>query len=204
MTATLITITGDRSAIMMDDCQLIPDLVEPFDELEELDKRMDGLAAQSKTGELSTADVAEAVGRLLDGLPLLQAAQKTRGWAVMVKAVQDARDEAKAETTDSLFNAGRLYTAIEDATKAITTDHDLQDVLINPANAVDREENVSAFQELAKEKLDVLVRSDSLVLNEYVASQWLDEVNGLIVGGLDSLLSDDPQFRLINGRLVIW
>ena len=83
---------------MMDDCQLIPDLVEPFDELEELDKRMDGLAAQSKTGELSTADVAEAVGRLLDGLPLLQAAQKTRGWAVMVKAVQDARDEAKAET----------------------------------------------------------------------------------------------------------
>lgn len=189
---------------MMDDCQLIPDLVEPFDELEELDKRMDGLAAQSKTGELSTADVAEAVGRLLDGLPLLQAAQKTRGWAVMVKVVQDARDEAKAETTDSLFNAGRLYTAIEDATKAITTDHDLQDVLINPANAVDREENVSAFQELAKEKLDVLVRSDSLVLNEYVASQWLDEVNGMIVGGLDSLLSDDPQFRLINGRLVIW
>ena len=69
---------------------------------------------------------------------------------------------------------------------------------------MDREENVSAFQELAKEKLDVLVRSDSLVLNEYVASQWLDEVNGMIVGGLDSLLSDDPQFRLINGRLVIW
>ena len=193
---------------MMDDYQLIPNLVEPFDELEELDKRMSGLAAQSKTGELSTADVAEAVGRLLDGLPLLQAAQKTRGWAVMVKAVQDARDEAKEETTDSLFNAGRLYTAIEDATKAITTDHDLQDVLINPANAADRESNVSAFQELAKEKLDVLVRllvrSDSLVLNEYVASQWLDDVNGMIVGGLDSLLSDDPQFRLINGRLVIW
>lgn len=97
-----------------------------------------------------------------------------------------------------------MYTAIEDATKAITTDHDLQDVLINPANAADRESNVSAFQELAKEKLDVLVRSDSLVLNEYVASQWLDDVNGMIVGGLDSLLSDDPQFRLINGRLVIW
>ena len=97
-----------------------------------------------------------------------------------------ARDEAKAETTDSLFNAGRLYTAIEDATKAITTDHDLQDVLINPANAADRESNVFAFQELAKEKLDVLVRSDSLVLNEYVASQWLDDVNGMIVGGLDS------------------
>lgn len=50
----------------------------------------------------------------------------------------------------------------------------------------------------------MLVRSDSLVLNEYVASQWLDDVNGMIVGGLDSLLSDDPQFRLINGWLVIW
>ena len=32
----------------------------------------------------------------------------------------------------------------------------------------------------------MLVRSDSLVLNEYVASQWLDDVNGMIVGGLDS------------------
>lgn len=191
---------------MMDDrkCKFIPDLVEPFDELEELGKRMEGLAAQSRTGELSAADVAEAVGTLLDGLPLLQAAQKTRGWANMVKAVQDARDEAKAETTDPLFNAGRLYSAIEEATEAITTDYDLQDVLINPVNAADREENVAAFKDLAKEKLDVLVRSDSLVLNEYLASQWLDEIDGMIVGGLDSLLADDLQFRLIKGRLVIW
>lgn len=191
---------------MMDDrkCKFIPDLVEPFDELEELGNRMEGLAAQSRTGELSAADVAEAVGSLLDGLPLLQAAQKTRGWANMVKAVQDARDEAKAETTDPLFNAGRLYSAIDDATKAITTDYDLQDVLVNPVNTADREEDVAAFKDLAKEKLDVLVRSDSLVLNEYLASEWLDEIDGMIVGGLDSLLADDPQFRLIKGRLVIW
>lgn len=181
----------------------VPDLVEPFGELEELNERMNGLAVQSRTGELSAADVAEAAGKLLDGLPLLQAAQKTREWASMVKAVRDARDEAKTETTDSLFNAGRLYSAIEDATKAIQEDYDLQDILVNPVSASEREMFISAMDTIAEETLDLLARSDSLVLNEHVASEWLDSIDGLVVGGLESLLSDDPQFRVLNGHLVI-
>lgn len=182
----------------------VPNLVEPFGELEELNERMNGLAVQSRTGELSAADVAEATGRLLDGLPLLQAAQKTREWASMVRAVRAARDEAKAETTDSLFNAGRLYTAIEDATKAILEDYGLQDILVNPASASERETFISEMNMVAGETLDLLARSDSLVLNEHVASEWLDSIDGLVVGGLRSLLSDDPQFRVLNGHLVIW
>lgn len=182
----------------------VPNLVEPFGELEELNARMNGLAAQSRTGELSAADVAEAAGKLLDGLPLLQAAQKTREWASMVRAVRDARDEAKTETTDSLFNAGRLYSAIEDATKAIQEDYDLQDVLVNPVSASERETFIAEMNMVAGETLDLLARSDSLVLNEHVASEWLDSIDGLVVGGLRSLLSDDPQFRVLNGHLVIW
>lgn len=194
---------GDRSIMMVEDAY-VPNLVEPFGELEELNARMNGLAAQSRTGELSAADVAEAAGKLLDGLPLLQAAQKTREWASMVRAVRDARDEAKTETTDSLFNAGRLYTAIEDATKAILEDYGLQDILVNPASASERETFISEMNMVAGETLDLLARSDSLVLNEHVASEWLDSIDGLVVGGLRSLLSDDPQFRVLNGHLVIW
>ncbi len=183
---------------------VIPDLVEPFDELGELTERLEGLSNQAKVGELSAADVAEATGHLLDDLALLQAAKRVRDWAALVRPVQEARDEAKQDTTDSLFNAGRLYTAIEDATKAIQSDYELQDILVNPVTASDRDVFIAAIGDVTRETLDLLARSDSLVLNEHVASEWLDSIDGMIVGGLKSLMAVDPQFRVLNGHLVIW
>lgn len=182
----------------------IPDLVEPFDELGELTERLEGLSSQAKVGELSAADVAEATGHLLDDLALLQAAKRVRDWAALVRPVQEARDEAKQDTTDSLFNAGRLCTAIENATKAIQSDYELQDILVNPVTASDRDVFIAAIGDVTRETLDLLVRSDSLVLNEHVASEWLDSIDGMIVGGLKSLMAVDPQFRVLNGHLVIW
>lgn len=183
---------------------VIPDLVEPFDELGELTERLEGLSNQAKVGELSAADVAEATGHLLDDLALLQAAKRVRDWAALVRPVQEARDEAKQDTTDSLFNAGRLCTAIEDATKAIQSDYELQDILVNPVTASDRDVFIAAIGDVTRETLDLLARSDSLVLNEHVASEWLDSIDGMIVGGLKSLMAVDPQFRVLNGHLVIW
>lgn len=183
---------------------VIPDLVEPFDELGELTERLEGLSSQAKVGELSAADVAEATGHLLDDLALLQAAKRVRDWAALVRPVQEARDEAKQDTTDSLFNAGRLCTAIEDATKAIQSDYELQDILVNPVTASDRDVFIAAIGDVTRETLDLLARSDSLVLNEHVASEWLDSIDGMIVGGLKSLMAVDPQFRVLNGHLVIW
>lgn len=183
---------------------VIPDLVEPFDELGELTERLEGLSNQAKVGELSAADVAEATGHLLDDLALLQAAKRVRDWAALVRPVQEARDEAKQDTTDSLFNAGRLFTAIEDATKAIQSDYELQDILVNPVTASDRDVFIAAIGDVTRETLDLLARSDSLVLNEHVASEWLDSIDGMIVGGLKSLMAVDPQFRVLNGHLVIW
>ena len=75
---------------------------------------------------------------------------------------------------------------------------------MNPVSASERETFISEMDTIAKETLDLLARSDSLVLNEHVASEWLDSIDGLVVGGLRSLLSDDPQFRVLNGHLVIW
>lgn len=183
---------------------VIPDLVEPFDELGELTERLEGLSNQAKVGELSAADVAEATGHLLDDLALLQAAKRVRDWAALVRPVQEARDEAKQDTTDSLFNAGRLCAAIEDATKAIQSDYELQDILVNPVTASDRDVFIAAIGDVTRETLDLLARSDSLVLNEHVASEWLDSIDGMIVGGLKSLMAVDPQFRVLNGHLVIW
>ena len=183
---------------------VIPDLVEPFDELGELTERLEGLSNQAKVGELSAADVAEATGHLLDDLALLQAAKRVRDWAALVRPVQEARDEAKQDTTDSLFNAGRLCTAIEDAPKAIQSDYELQNILVNPVTASDREVFIAAIGDVTRETLDLLARSDSLVLNEHVASEWLDSIDGMIVGGLKSLMAVDPQFRVLNGHLVIW
>lgn len=187
--------------------------------VEELAGRLESLASKLRTGEYTIGDTIDGIDHLLDGLPARddkrsvdQPADKdkqvlslVRSFAGKVKTVKTYRESAVDGSLDSLRCASGLYLSIEEARDLIDGSVDLQDALINPddGGVIWRDIIISSFDDTCNEALDVLSRSDSNVLNEHIAGEWLEDIDAQIIGGLEWLLSPHLHLREVNGRLVV-
>lgn len=184
---------------------------------EELSARLDSLSHKLKTGESTVEDTIDGVDHLLDDLPARPDTGDKRGGAIRrvfilihqfegkVNAVKVERGLAANDAEGTLECAACMYCAIEEARDLLVGSRELQDALMNPdeygVNA--REVVVSAFEDTCNDVLEVIAKSDSNVLNDYVAGEWLEEIDGQIIGGVDWLSSPYLTLRDRGGRLVI-
>lgn len=187
--------------------------------VEELAGRLESLASRLRTGESTIGDTLDGIDHLLDGLPARddkltidqsedkeeQALSLVKEFAGKVKIVDEYRESALNDSLDSLHCASSLYLAIEEARDLIDGSIELQDALINPDEygVISRDMVIGFFDDTCNEALEVLARSDSNVLNEHIAGEWLKNIDTQIIGGVEWLLSPRLHLREINGRLVV-
>lgn len=187
--------------------------------VEELAGRLESLASRLRTGEYTIGDTLDGIDHLLDGLPARddklainqsedkekQVLSLVKKFACNVKTVETYRESALNNSLDSLHCASSLYLAIEEARDMIDGSVELQDALINPDEygVISRDMVIGFFDDTCNEAIEVLKRSDSNVLNEHIAGEWLKDIDTQIIGGVEWLFSPDLHLREINGKLVV-
>ena len=186
--------------------------------VEELAGRLESLASRLRTGEYTIGDTLDGIDHLLDGLPARdeliidqsedkekQVLSLVKRFSSKVKTVETYRESALNNSLDSLHCASSLYLAIEEARDMIDGSVELQDALINPDEygVISRDMVIGFFDDTCNEAIEVLKRSDSNVLNEHIAGEWLKDIDTQIIGGIEWLFSPDLHLREINGKLIV-